>query len=101
MPLDLANGSQEACRSWRRGKKKTKPPSLAMNECFRDGVRSCFWAAGLTNGSPTSGGMILEVLAVGFKMTKTPSLVVETCLSASETPHRSKSIDCIVLTAAW
>ena len=34
----------EACRSWRRGKKKTKPPSLARDELFRGGVYSCFRA---------------------------------------------------------
>jgi len=31
----------------------------------------------------------------GKKRQKKPSRMVETCLSASETPHRSKSVDCL------
>ena len=74
------------------GVKKTKNPSVAIDEYFRDGMRSyfCSWAM----------GMILVVLVLGWKKKETPSLVVETCLSASENPLRSKSVDCSVCRVA-
>jgi len=83
----------EACRFWRRGKKKRKIVAMDVSS-----VMVCARAFGIDQWGASSWRYDTYGFDVGIKNNQNPhpSLVVETCLSASKNPHKSKSVITVV-----